>query len=95
MDVINTPFLDVLDKTKEELQAHPAPAHFVTFEPESREVHFAHADDYGAAPQGETVIYRFEKDDLVLPSFREAWNQAKTDVLRAVEKRDKRFAHLG
>jgi hypothetical protein len=95
MDVLNTPFLTVLDKTREELQAHPAAAHFVTFAGEGRDIRFAHADDYNAVPTGEHLIYRFEKDDLDVPSFREAWNQAKTDVLREVEKRDKRFAHLG
>jgi hypothetical protein len=95
MDVLNTPFNSVLEKTREELQTHPAATHFVTFEPETREVRFAHADAYDAAPAGETLIYRFEQEAMNLPSFREAWNQAKTDVLRQVEKRDKRFAHLG
>ncbi|HLY66873.1 MAG TPA: hypothetical protein VKU60_15165 [Chloroflexota bacterium] len=95
MDVLNTPFNTVLEKTREETDAHPAGAHFVTFEPETREIGFAHADDYNGAPLGQTLVYRFENDALNLPSFREAWNQAKTDVLRAVEKRDKRFAHLG
>ena len=95
MDVLNTPFNTVLDKTREETQANPAAAHFVTFDPETREVSFTHAGDYNAAPQGQTVVYEFERDALNIPSFREAWNQAKTNVLRAVEKRDKRFAHLG
>jgi len=95
MDVLNTPFLTVLAKTQEETEAHPSGTHFVVFHPESREVEFAHAGDFNAAPEGRTLIYRFEGSDLSVPSFREAWNQSKTDVLRAVEKRDKRFAHLG
>jgi hypothetical protein len=95
MDVLNTPFNTVLEKIQEETQAHNAGAHFVAFDPETREIRFAHADDYNAAPNDQTLIYRFERDRLNVPSFREAWNQAKTDVLRAVEKRDKRFAHLG
>jgi hypothetical protein len=95
MDVLNTPFNTVLEKTREELQSHQAAAHFVTFDPETREVGFTHAGDYDAAPAGRTLIYRCEQDAVNIPSFREAWNQAKTDVLRAVEKRDKRFAHLG
>jgi hypothetical protein len=96
MDVINTPFNAVLDRTREEVSANAsAVAHFVTFDPETREVHLAHADDYNAAPAGERLIYRFERDGLSPAGFREAWNQAKTDVLRAVVKRDKRFAHLG
>jgi hypothetical protein len=95
MDVLNTPFNAVLEKTREETQAHPAAAHFVVFDPATREVGFSHADDFDAAPSSQGVIYRFEREDLNVPSFREAWNQTKTDVLRAVEKRDKRFAHLG
>ena len=95
MDVLNTPFNTVLEKTKEESQANVAGAHFVAFDPETREIRFAHADDFNAAPNGQTLIYRWEQDQLNVPSFREAWNQAKTDVLRVVEKRDKRFAHLG
>jgi hypothetical protein len=96
MDVLNTPFNTVLDTTRDESQAHAgSTAHFVTFDPETREIHLAHVDDYNAAPAGQTLIYRFERDALSVPSFREAWNQAKTEVLRAVEKRDKRFAHLG
>ena len=95
MDVLNTPFNIVLDKAKAESAAHSAAAHFVTFEPESREIRFGHADTFNAVPAGETLIYRFEHDALSVPGFREAWNQAKTEVLRAVEKRDKRFAHLG
>ena len=95
MDVLNTPFNAVLEKTREEIQANPAAAHFVIFDPETREVGFAHAGDYNAAPDGPSVVYRFEQDAINIPSFREAWNQAKTNVLRAVEKRDKRFAHLG
>jgi hypothetical protein len=95
VDVLNTPFNAVLEKAQAEAQAHPAAAHFISFEPERREIRFAHADDYNDAPAGETLIYRFEHGALNIPSFREAWNQAKTDVLRAVEKRDKRFAHLG
>lgn len=95
MDVLNTPFNAVLEKTLEEAQAHPAAAHFISFEPEARQVRFAHESDYNAAPSGDTLIYRFEGGSPNVPSFREAWNQAKTDVLRAVEKRDKRFAHLG
>jgi len=95
MDVLNTPFNTVLEQTKEETQSHAAAAHFVIFDPETREIQFAHTEDYDAAPAGQTVIYRFERQALNIPSFREAWNQAKTDVLRAVEKRDKRFAHLG
>ena len=95
MDVLNTPFNTVLAQTKEELAAHPAAVHFVAFVPDTREVRFAHADDYNRAPEGVTVLYRFENEALNEPGFREAWNQTKTDVLRAVEKRDKRFAHLG
>ena len=95
MDVLNTPFNTVLEKTRDEVQSHPANAHFVTFDPETREVGFTHASDYNAAPDGRPVIHRFEQDAINIPSFREAWNQTKTDVLRAVEKRDKRFAHLG
>ncbi|HLG70437.1 MAG TPA: hypothetical protein VK009_08450 [Chloroflexota bacterium] len=95
MDVLNTPFNTVLEKTREEIQTNPAGVHFVTFDPVSREVAFAHGDDFNAVPEGQQLIYRFEKDELSLPGFREAWNQNKTDVLRAVEKRDKRFAHLG
>jgi hypothetical protein len=95
MDVLNTPFNTVLAKTEEELQAHPAGAHFVTFDPDSREVAFAHSADFNAVPEGQQLIYRFEQDALNRPGFREAWNQNKTDVLRAVEKRDKRFANLG
>src|SRR5207248_3031772 len=95
MDVLNTPFNTVLEKTREELQSHPAGAHFVSFEPETRAIEFAHEGDFDDPAAGRTVIYRFEGEALNIPSFREAWNQAKTDVLRAVEKRDKRFAHLG
>jgi hypothetical protein len=95
MDVLNTPFNTVLDKTQEELRSHQAAAHLVTFDPETREVGFTHAADYNAAPDGRTVIYRFEQGAMSIQGFREAWNQTKTDVLRAVEKRDKRFAHLG
>ena len=95
MDVLNTPFNTVLDQTHEEIQSHPAAAHFVTFDATTREIGFSHAEDYNAAPANGTLVYRFERDALSVPSFREAWNQAKTDVLRAVEKRDKRFAHLG
>jgi hypothetical protein len=95
MDVLNTPFNVVLDNTREETQAHPSNAHFVTYDNVTREIAFAHGTDYDAAPDGQTVIYRFEQDAMNIPSFREAWNQAKTNVLRAVEKRDKRFAHLG
>jgi len=95
MDVLNTPFNTVLAQTKEELAAHPAAAHFVGFDPETRAVRFTHAEDYNRAPEGVSVLYRFENETLSEPSFREAWNQTKTEVLRAVEKRDKRFAHLG
>lgn len=95
MDVLNTPFNVVLDKTREATQANPAGAHFVTFDPVTREVSFAHTRDYDALPEGQRLVYRFEGEALNIPSFREAWNQTKTDVLRAVEKRDKRFAHLG
>ena len=95
MDVLNTPFNAVLEKTQEEVQAHPAAAHFVTFDPTTREIAFSHADNYNAAPEGPMLVYRFEQDTISVPGFREAWNQSKTDVLRAVEKRDKRFAHLG
>jgi len=95
MDVLNTPFNTVLEKTREEVQSHQATAHFITFDPETREVGFTHAGDYNATPDGRTLIYGFEQDAINTPSFREAWNQAKTEVLRAVEKRDKRFAHLG
>lgn len=95
MDVLNTPFNTVLERTQEELKAHAADTHFVAFDPETREISFAHAGTYNSAPTGQTLIYRFERDALNIPSFREAWNQAKTDVLRAVEKRDKRFANLG
>ncbi len=95
MDILNTPFNVVLDKTREETQAHPAAAHFVAYDNVTREIAFAHPADFNAAAEGQTVIYRFEQDALNIPSFREAWNQAKTNVLRAVEKRDKRFAHLG
>lgn len=95
MDVINTPFNVVLEKTHAETQAHPAAAHFVSFDPATREVQFAHGADFNVVPAGQTLIYRFEQEALNIPSFREAWNQSKTDVLRAVEKRDKRFAHLG
>lgn len=95
MDVLNTPFNTVLEKTRDEVRSHQAAAHFVTLDPETREIGFVHAADYNAAPDGRTLIYRFEQDAINIPSFREAWNQAKTDVLRAVEKRDKRFAHLG
>jgi hypothetical protein len=95
MDVLNTPFNTVLEQTREEVQSHRAAAHFVTFHPETREVAFSHVADYNGAPAGQKVIYQFEQDALNVPSFREAWNQSKTEVLRAVEKRDKRFAHLG
>ena len=95
MDVLNTPFNTVLEHTTKEVQSHPAAAHFVTFDPTTREIGFSHAAEFNAAPAGRTLVYRFERDALSVPSFREAWNQAKTDVLRAVEKRDKRFAHLG
>lgn len=95
MDVLNTPFNTVLEKTRDEVQSHHAAAHFVTFDPETREIGFTHAAEYNTPPDGRTVIYRFEQDAINIPGFREAWNQAKTDVLRAVEKRDKRFAHLG
>jgi hypothetical protein len=95
MDVLNTPFNDALEKTKTETAGHGAAVHFVTFDPETREISVTHAGDYNEAPAGRTLVYRFERDELNVPSFREAWNQAKTDVLRAVEKRDKRFAHLG
>ena len=95
MDVLNTPFNVVLDKTREETQANPAAAHVVAFDPVTRDISFSHAADYNSAPDGLTLIYRFEQDAVNVPGFREAWNQAKTEVLRAVEKRDKRFAHLG
>jgi hypothetical protein len=95
MDVLNTPFNAVLDKTSVETGSHTAAAHFVTFDPETREVHVSHTQDYNAAPAGQTLIYRFERGAMNIATFCEAWNQAKTDVLRAVEKRDKRFAHLG
>jgi hypothetical protein len=95
MDVVNTPFNAVLEKTREEVATNQAAVHFVTFEPVTREVGFEHGADFNAAPAGRTVVYRFEGEALNIPTFREAWNQAKTDVLRAVEKRDKRFAHLG
>ena len=95
MDVLNTPFNTVLDLTQEELKSHPAGAHFVSFDPTTREVGFSHAADFNAVPEGRTLVYRFEEGSLNVPSFREAWNQTKTNVLRAVEKRDKRFAHLG
>ena len=95
MDVLNTPFNTVLEHTTKEVESHPAEAHFVTFDPTTREVGFSHAADYNAMPASGTLVYRFEAGALSVPSFREAWNQAKTDVLRAVEKRDKRFAHLG
>ena len=95
MDVLNTPFNTALEKTKEEMSARPAAVHFVVCDPQTREVSLAHGSDFAAVPSGSTLVYRFEGDNLVVPSFRESWNQAKTDILRAVEKRDKRFAHLG
>ena len=95
MDVLNTPFNDVLAKTQQETAGSAAGAHFVTFDPQTREVAISHAEDFNAQPDGRTLVYHFERNDLNVPSFREAWNQTKTEVLRAVEKRDKRFAHLG
>jgi hypothetical protein len=94
VDVLNTPFNAVVDRLTEELIAQRAPAHAVTFEPETREVAFVHGPTYDLSTPN-TVIYRFEDGDLNLASFREAWNQAKTDVLGTVEKRDQRFARLG
>jgi len=95
MDVLNTPFNSVLAKTRELVADQPAAVHFVGFDPATREVRWAQGPDYNADPDGVTVLYKFEAENLNIPSFREAWNQTKTEVLRAVEKRDKRFANLG
>ena len=95
MDVLNTPFNAVLAATRDEIAAHPAAAHFVAFHPETRAIEIGHVSGFDDVPSDRALIYRCEGQDIDAQSFREAWNQAKTDVLRNVEKSDKRFAHLG